>query len=57
LREVLGGYPLVSGLTDDWVALVAALESVRAFAANELTGDESVRLDKLIGAASAIAYR
>jgi hypothetical protein len=57
LREVLNGYPLVSPMTDSWVELVKALEGVRAFARDELTPDESDRLERLIGAASAIAYR
>jgi hypothetical protein len=57
LREILAGYPIVSGLTDDWAELLKALEGVRAFARDELTDDEAERVDQLIGAASAIVHR
>jgi hypothetical protein len=57
LREVLAGYPLSSGLTEDWAELLKALEGVRAFARNDLTDHEAERVDHLIGAASAIVYR
>jgi hypothetical protein len=48
LREILGGWPLQSGLTDDWGNLLAALERVRAFAGEELTEDEAETVEDLI---------
>jgi hypothetical protein len=49
VAEGPAGLPAGSGLTDDWAKLLAGLEFVRGLAASELTADESVRLDKLIG--------
>jgi hypothetical protein len=48
LREILAGWPLTSGLTDDWGNLLAALERVRAFARDDLREDERVAIDDLI---------
>jgi hypothetical protein len=48
LRYVLQGYPLSSGLTDDWHQLKEALENVRAFCRSELTRDEARRLGLVI---------
>jgi hypothetical protein len=48
LRRILQGWPLNAGLTDDWGALLDALEKVRGFATSELTEDERVRIDSLI---------
>jgi len=57
LREILAAYPLVSPLTDGWAELLKALEGVRAFARDELTDDETERVERLIGATSAIVNR
>jgi len=57
LREILAGYPLTSPLTDSWAELLKALEAVRAFAHDELVGDEAESIDVLIGAATAIVHR
>lgn len=48
LRYVLKGYPLSSGLTDDWNQLLNALEDVRAFAKDELTESDRLILENLI---------
>ena len=56
LREILGAPVVGLRLTDDWALLVSALEGVRAFAKGELTEEEAVQVDQLIGAASAIAF-
>jgi hypothetical protein len=48
LREILAGWPLVSGLTDDWGRLLKALERVRAFGRDDLTDEEAVSLDDVI---------
>jgi hypothetical protein len=57
LRFILQGYPMSSGLTDDWTNLLKALEDVRAFAHNELTEEEAKTVGELIGFVSRIAYR
>jgi hypothetical protein len=48
LRAVLHGWPLSSGLTDDWGGLLDALEKVRAFAGSELTQPERTLVEDLI---------
>jgi hypothetical protein len=48
LRAILSGWPLSSGLTDDWANLLDALEKVRAFAREELTEDEARVVEDLI---------
>jgi hypothetical protein len=48
LREILSGWPLSSGLTDDWGNLLDALEKVRAFARDELTENEARVVEDLI---------
>jgi hypothetical protein len=57
LRRVLQGWPLTSGLTDEWGALLDALEKVRAFAQPELTEDERARLDSLVSDVGNVVYR
>jgi hypothetical protein len=57
LRAILQGWPLSSGLTDDWGALLDALEKVRAFASAELTEGERAVLEELIHAAGKVVYR
>ncbi len=48
LRAILSGWPLTSGLTDDWGNLLDALEKVRAFARDELTENEARAVEDLI---------
>jgi hypothetical protein len=48
LRAILSGWPLSSGLTDDWGNLLDALEKVRAFARVELTEGEAGAVEDLI---------
>ncbi len=57
LKFILQGYPLSSGLTDDWGNLLKALEDVRAFARDELTEEETKTVGELIGFVSRIVYR
>ncbi len=56
LRDFLRGWPLSSGLTDDWANLYEALRTVRAnhFA---LLADEMTSVDSLIQTVSKIVYR
>jgi len=54
LRFILPGYPLRSGLTDDWADLLKSLEDVRAFAIDELTELEKDSVGRLIGSISSI---
>lgn len=48
LRAILSGWPLSSGLTDDWGNLLEALEKVRALAREELTESEAQSVESLI---------
>lgn len=48
LRAILSGWPLSSGLTDDWGNLLDALEKIRAFAREELTESEARAVEDLI---------
>ena len=56
LRFVLQGYPLSSGLTDDWTNLLKALEDVRALERKELTEGEAKSLGELIVFVQRIVY-
>ena len=57
LRFILKGYPLSSGLTDDWGNLLKALEDVRAFAREDITEEESKLLGELVVFVQRIVYR
>jgi hypothetical protein len=57
LREILRGWPLSSGLTDDWAQLLDALEKVRAFARAQLTEEELARLEDVIHDVGGFVYR
>jgi hypothetical protein len=48
LREILGAWPLASGMSDDWGRLDEALKGVRTFAGNELTDWEKETLERAI---------
>lgn len=57
LRHILSGYPLVSGLTDEYGQLLDALKSVRALARTEITDKEAETVDELIKIVHKILYR
>jgi hypothetical protein len=57
LHEILQGWPMVSGLTDDWGNLYQALERVRASARHELTNEEALRVDDAIHLVGAVLFR
>ena len=57
LRCILQGYPLSSGLTDDWANLLHALENVRSFARDELTIEEKQIVGELITDVQRVVYR
>jgi hypothetical protein len=57
LRHILKGYPLSSSLTDGWSALLDSLQSVRAFAREELTEDEKATIGQIIGEISKVVHR
>jgi hypothetical protein len=57
LREILQGWPLTSGLTDDWGQLGDALRGVRALARAELTEDEAAEVDRMIALVDQIVTR
>jgi hypothetical protein len=48
LRHILAAYPMVSGLTDEWGELAIALENVRAFSRDQITGSELQSLEEAI---------
>ena len=48
LRQLLQGWPIRSGLTDDWGNLRQALVGVRAFAREDMTAPELDELEKAI---------
>ncbi len=57
LRHILPGWPLVSGLTDEWAELEKALKDVRSFAQKELTAGELAKIDELIPQVHRIVHR
>jgi len=57
LRWILTGWPMASGLTDDWAALQDALNAARAYAHDELTPDEEASLDELVRAVDELVHR
>jgi len=57
LRQILSGWPLPSGLTDDWGQLLDGLKGVRAFAIDEITEDEREELERLIVETEQLVYR
>lgn len=57
LRHILSGYPLVSGLTDEYGQLLDALKSVRALARNEITDEEADTVEELIKIVHKIVFR
>jgi hypothetical protein len=57
LREILAGWPIVGGLTDDWGHLSTALERVRAFARADVTEEEMEKVEELIRGVQRIVDR
>ena len=57
LKFILQGWPLSSGLTDDWGQLLDSLQNVRSFAAHELTADEAEKLTAFTHEVHRIVYR
>ena len=48
LRHMLRGYPLVTGLSDEWHELRAALRNVRGLADGELTAAERESVEQAL---------
>lgn len=57
LRQILAGWPLTGGPTDDWALLREALADVRAFAKDELTPEELVEVDRAIAGIDRLVVR
>lgn len=57
LRLVLQGYPIVSGLTDDWATLLQSLSDVRALCHDELSEAEMREVEACIRAVEPIVHR
>lgn len=57
LRMILPSYPRLSGLTDEWGELAAALKTIRVQHPNLLVDGELDRVVNLLHIAEAIVYR
>jgi len=57
LREILRGWPIEGGLTDQWAEGLDALRAVRALADHELTDSEREQLEALISTTERLAFR
>jgi hypothetical protein len=57
LREILAGWPIGSGLTDDWARLGESLKSVRALAREELEEGEIETVERLIADVDRLVFR
>jgi Ser/Thr protein kinase RdoA (MazF antagonist) len=57
LRIILGAYPRVSGLTDEWAELAKALKTIRAQHSSLLKTAEFETVVELLHIAEGIAYR
>jgi hypothetical protein len=57
LRCILKGWPLISGLTDDWARLMTSLQDVQAFARNEIDNLELELIQKCEAFTNRIVYR
>ncbi len=57
LREILSGWPLTSGLTDDYAQLLEALRSLRGIARDALTKSELDVIERLIPKVEQLVYR
>lgn len=57
LRYILNSYPLSSGLTDEWGALLDSLKDIKTLCRGELTGDEMNVLLETVNALHDTVYR
>ena len=57
LKIIFRGWPLVSGLTDDWAELHLALKGLRDFRRDSFTKDELAEVEELIREVDKIVYR
>jgi hypothetical protein len=57
LSTILPAYPRVSGLTDEWANLAAALKTIRAQHSNSLANGEIDRVIELLHIAEGVVYR
>jgi hypothetical protein len=57
LRVILGCYPLVNNLTDDWAALASGLKTIRVKYGHDLTPNETDAVVRLQHLAEGIVYR
>ncbi len=57
LRVILGAYPRVSGLTDEWESLAHALKTIRVRHSSLLQPGELDRVVNLLHLAEGVVYR
>ena len=57
LRFILRSYPLCSGLTDEWGALLESLKDIKGLCGSELTSEEKKVLVEVINAVDDAVYR
>ena len=57
LKTIRSGWPLLTGLTDDYARLLNALERIRDTLGNQLTQEEANVLTDLITAVDKAVYR
>lgn len=57
LRFILRSYPLSSGLTDEWGALLESLKDIKGLCGSELTSEEKKVLVEVINAVDDAVYR
>ena len=57
LRIILGCYPILNNLTDDWAALANGLKTIRAQYGRELDPGEMDTVVKLQQRAESVVYR
>lgn len=57
LRFILESYPLGSGLTDEWFAVLESLKNIKGLCGSELTNEEKKLLVELVKSVEDIVYR
>jgi hypothetical protein len=57
LRVILGCYPILNNLTDDWAALAIGLKTIRVQHGRELAPEEMETLVQLQHLAESVVYR
>lgn len=57
LRYILRSWPLCSGLTDEWGALLESLKDINGLCGNELTSEEKKLLLEVMNAVHDMVYR